>query len=127
LGACLLGQAAEATRMLEPEDFSVTVHREIFAAICGLVERGDVPLEVSLLAAELRTRGVLDAVGGIAYLEDLDRGVVPQRSMQSRAKILRELAVRRRLLKAAEKLECAALDWTRPVPETLSWLREVAR
>jgi replicative DNA helicase len=127
LGACILGQAAEATRLLETEDFSVTTNREIFAAICALVERGEVSLEVGLLAAELRSRGVLDAVGGMPYLEDLDFGVVPERSMESRAKILRELADRRRLLKTAEEIERRALDWTRPPSETFGWLLEVIR
>ena len=88
LGACILGQAPEAARLLEADDFSVTANREIFSAVCALVERGEAALEVGLLAAELRSRGVLDAVGGVPYLEDLDFGVVPERSMQSRVGIL---------------------------------------
>jgi replicative DNA helicase len=127
LGACILGQAAEAARLLEADDFSVTANCEIFAAICALVERGEQSLEIGLLAAELRSRGVLETVGGVPYLEDMDFGVVPERCMQSRAKILRELADRRRLLKTAEEIERRALDWTRPPSETLGWLRDVTR
>ena len=127
LGACILGQAAEAAKLLEGDDFSVTANREIFAAISALVERGEESLEIGLLAAELRSRGLLESVGGVPYLEDLDFGVVRERNMQSRAKILRELADRRRLLKTAEEVERRALDWTRPPSETLGWLREVTR
>jgi replicative DNA helicase len=127
LGACLLGQAAEATRLLEADDFSLAANRETFSAICALVERGEAALEIGLLAAELRARGVLDAVGGVPYIEDLDRGVVPERKMESRMKVLRGLADRRRLLKTAEEIERRALDSTTPTAETLGWLREVAR
>ena len=127
LGACLLGQAAEAAKLLEADDFSLTANREIFSAICALVERGEVSLEIGLLAAELRSRGLLESVGGVPYVEDLDFGVVRERSMESRARILRELADRRRLLKTAEEVERRALDWTRPPSDTLDWLREFTR
>jgi replicative DNA helicase len=124
LGACLLGQAVEGAQLLQAGDFSLAVNREIFEAICTLVERGEVSLEVSLLAAELRSRGTLDTVGGVPYLADLDYGVVPERRMQSRAKILRGLALRRQLLKTGEEVKRRALDWTLPPSETLDWLRE---
>lgn len=127
LGACLFGQAAEAARMLERDDFSVTANREIFLAICALVERGEAQLEVSLLAAELRARGLLEQVGGLPYLTDLDYGVTPERSMESRVKVLRECAERRRLFKIAEEVERKASDWTQPPGETLDWLKGVAR
>ncbi len=127
LGACLLGQAPEISRLLEPDDFSLTTHRDIFAAIRRMVERGETGIEVSLLAAELRSRGTLEVVGGIPYLEDLDRGVVPETKLESRFKVLRGLANRRWLLKTAAEIECRALDLTTPAAETLGWLREVVR
>jgi replicative DNA helicase len=124
LGVCLLGSVAEAVRLLLTEDFSLTSHREIFAAICELVGRGELAIETSLLAAELRRRGTLEAIGGVAYLADLDYGVVPERPMASRLKVLREFATRRRVLKIAEAATRRASDLSQPITETLAWLRE---
>jgi replicative DNA helicase len=124
LGVCMLGQATEAARLLEADDFSLAANREIFSAICALVERGETTLEISLLAAELRARGVLDAVGGVPYIDDLDRGVIAERKMPSRAKVLREMAERRRLLMIADEVQRRVLDLTIPAVETIRWLRE---
>jgi hypothetical protein len=93
----------EAVRLLNIDDFSLTAHREIFAALLDLVFRGERVLELSLLAGELRKRGTLEAVGGEAYLVDLDRGVVPERKMESRRSVLREFADRRKVVKVAEE------------------------
>jgi replicative DNA helicase len=124
LGVCLLGSASEGVRLLTPDDFSLTSHREIFAAICKLVSRGEMAIEISLLAAELRRRGTLEAVGDMPYLADLDFGVVPERTMASRLKVLRELATRRRVLRIAEEATLKTCDLSRPVAETLAWLQE---
>jgi replicative DNA helicase len=124
LGACLLGQARQIASLLGADDFGLSANREIYAAICSMVGRGETAIEVSLLAAELRSRGVLDAVGGIPYLEDLDHGVLTETKLESRVKVLRGLADRRRLLKTAEQIERRALDLTVPAAETIGWLRE---
>lgn len=124
LGVCLRGQAKEATLLLAVDDFSLSSHREIFAAIRELVSRGEMAFEISLLAAELRQRGTLEAIGGVAYLADLDYGVVPERPMASRLKVLREFATRRRVLKIAEAATRRASDLSQPITETLAWLRE---
>jgi replicative DNA helicase len=111
--------------LLTADDFSLTSHREIFAALHELVNRGELVIEISLLASELRRRCTLEAIGGVAYLADLDYGVVPERPMASRMKILREVATRRRVLRIAEGATRRASDLSQPIAETLAWLREV--
>jgi replicative DNA helicase len=124
LGACFLGQARDAVRLLASDDFSLSSHREVFAVISDLVSRGEVALEISLVAAELRKRGGLEAIGGVAYLADLDHGVVPEREMNSRVKILRDFANRRRVIRAAEVALTSAQDLTQPLAFTIESLRE---
>lgn len=124
LGVCLCGQAREATLLLSPSDFSLTSHREIFAAICELINRGELNIEISLLAAELRRRGTLERIGDVAYLADLDYGVVVERSMASRLKILREFADRRQVLTIAREAMRRASDFTKPISETKAWVQE---
>jgi replicative DNA helicase len=127
LGACFCGQATDATRLLEVDDFSLGAHREIFAAISALVVQGETALEFPLVAGELAKRGQLDGIGGMAYLCDLADGVVLARPMESRAKRLREFAERRRLLVASAELERRARDLATPVCEIRAWLREIAQ
>jgi len=127
LGACICGQAVDATRLLVADDFSLRAHREIFAAISALIEAGETALEEPLVVGELARRGQLDAVGGMAYLCDLADGVVPARAMESRAKRLREFAERRRLLMASAELERRTRDCATPLSEIEGWLREVAQ
>jgi replicative DNA helicase len=124
LGVCLLGLATEAAGLLTPDDFSLTSHREILAAICELVSQGERAIEISLLAAQLRRRGTLEEIGDVAYLADLDYGVVPERPIASRLKVLREFATRRRVLTIAEEATRRASDLSQRIEETLAWLRE---
>jgi hypothetical protein len=124
LGVCFLGQAGNIAKLLRPDDFSLTSHKEIFAAICALVTRGERGLEISLVADELKRRGTLTMIGGEAYLADLDFGVVPEREVESRALLLRELADRRRILKLSEEAMHRAADLRQPISETRVWIRE---
>src|SRR5215472_6999014 len=119
LGVCFLGQATEAVRLLGVDDFSLSSHREIFATILELVGRGELALEISLVAGELRKRGSLEQVGGVAYLADLDFGVVPERGMESRMKLLREFADRRRVLRVSEEAMRRSMDLRQPIAQTL--------
>ena len=124
LGVCLLGRAHDATRLLTAEDFGLSAHREIFECLCALVARGEATLEISLLAHELQSRGRLEAIGDVAYLADLDYGVVPERAMESRVRLLREMAERRRVLRIAEEAIERASDLCQPIAQTQAWLRE---
>ena len=55
---------------LRPVHFWDDRHARIYSAICALYERREPP-DYSTLASELRRRGDLDAVGGLAYLVHL--------------------------------------------------------
>jgi len=111
-------------RLLGVDDFSLSSHREIFATILELVGRGELALEISLVAGELRKRGSLEQVGGVAYLADLDFGVVPERGMESRMKLLREFADRRRVLRVSEEAMRRSMDLRQPIAQTLTWMRD---
>jgi len=127
LGVCLWGKAKEVVRLLTADDFSVSAHRDIFAAICGLIDQGESVIEVCLLAGELRRRGRLDAIGGVAYLSDLDHGILLEREVTSRVRVLRELAERRHVLRVAKATMRRALDLTQPIAETKAWVQESLR
>ena len=52
------------------DDFYRNDHRLIFAAVAGLIERNQ-PCDAVTLAGHLESQGVLDQVGGLAYLGSL--------------------------------------------------------
>jgi replicative DNA helicase len=125
LGVCLWGKAREVVQALEAQDLAVSAHGEIFGAIASLVEQGEATFDVWTLASELRHRGSLDSIGGVAYLADLDRGIVVEQDVGLRSKKLRGLANRRRLLHVSDELQRRAADLTEPLADTKAWLGKV--
>ena len=77
LGAMLQDTTAvlRAMESLQPEDFYLAEHQEIFRAMVELA-REHQPVDLTTLAAEMSRRGTLEGVGGIPYLTRL-AGSVP--------------------------------------------------
>ena len=71
LSCCLLDGSEVVSRCLEarlrPESFYVAAHGIIFERLLDLYNR-QVPIDVSVVAEELKTAKQLDAVGGYAFL-----------------------------------------------------------
>src|SRR5579859_4150230 len=72
LGSILVDREMMATvsEILSPGDFYAHVHETIYQALAQLYDRGE-PLDKITVAEELRNRGVLERVGGLAYLTSL--------------------------------------------------------
>jgi len=102
LGAMLIDSDAivAAAEALQPTDFYREGHRKIFAAMLALFERGE-PVDLITLAEELNQTGVLETVGGIAYLTTLANIVPTAANVDYYIKIVREKAVLRSLIHAA--------------------------
>ena len=78
LGCMLLDResVAAATDFLKAEDFYAESHKEIFESMMDIYDHGN-PVDLVTVTEQLRQRGTLEAVGGVAYISDL--------SLQSRA------------------------------------------
>jgi replicative DNA helicase len=111
LGACLIDRETiiSLSTRLEPSDFYRAAHQAIWAAMVALFERR-VPIDLLLLAAELRDRGTLGDAGGEAYLAELIAATPTAVHAGYYAGRVREAAVRRRLLTAARAIGEAAMD-----------------
>jgi replicative DNA helicase len=72
LGAILLDNEAinQALEVLSPEDFYRETHREIFRAMVDLTEHNK-PVDAITLSELLRTKGALEAIGGVGYIAEL--------------------------------------------------------
>ena len=85
--------------IVRSEDFYAHVHETIFTVLAHLHERGE-PLDKISVGEELRRRDLLEKVGGISYLSSLMDTVQTAASAEYYAKIVREKAVLRGLIRA---------------------------
>jgi replicative DNA helicase len=120
LGSVLVDKEMMATvsEIVRPEDFYASLHETIFLALTALNERGE-PLDKISLAEELRSRGMLDKVGGIAYLSSLMDTVATAASAEYYAKIVREKASLRGLIHAGTQITKLGYEAEEDVPAAL--------
>lgn len=105
LGAILLdNQAFHPTiGLLQPADFFRKGHRRIFARMIKLSEENR-PIDLITLHEELERAGELDAAGGSAYLSSLVDGVPRVTNVEYYARIVKEKARLRNLIRAANEI-----------------------
>lgn len=130
LGAILLEppRVAEASAIVEIEDFYRESHRAIFAAMLMLEERHE-PIDTVTLAEELRGQDTLEASGGPGYLAELAAAVPTAANIEYYARKVREKAVLRRLIstlteRASGAFECYS-DAAEFLAETASEIASV--
>jgi replicative DNA helicase len=90
----IMGAVAE---IVKPSDFYASFHETIYQALFSLYERGE-PLDKITLAEELKGRGLLDKVGGLAYLTSLMDTVPTAASAEFYGRIVREKSALRGLI-----------------------------
>ena len=105
LGSILVDREMMATvaEIIEPPDFYAAMHETIYAALLALYERGQ-PLDKITLSEELKRRGQLERVGGLAYLTSLMDTVPTAASSEYYANIVREKSDLRRLIHAGTQI-----------------------
>ncbi len=91
------------------EDFYRNDHRLIFEAAAGLIERNQ-PCDAVTLSGHLESQGVLDQVGGLAYLGALARDTPTAANIRAYADIVRERSVLRQLITAGNEIVTSALQ-----------------
>jgi replicative DNA helicase len=104
LGAILLDAAVFEEIDLTAADFYLNRHQVIFDACRELAADGS-PVDLRTLQAKLEHQGDFEQIGGLAYLTGLDLDLPDVKRVAAYAGIVRERALRRRLLMAAQRLE----------------------
>lgn len=101
LGAAMLDATGVNTLATVPlGDFHAPAHAHIATAIARLQEAGD-PVEPVTVSQQLSRMGLLDTAGGSKALVDIMAGAPTPASVTTYARIVRDLAVLRRLVAAA--------------------------
>jgi len=105
LGAMLISHAAVETAMsrVTAGDFYRPAHQILFETITNLVRAGE-PVDAAIVLARLQADGNLARVGGALYLHTLIETCPTPANIRHYTAIVRERAVRRRLIRAAQSI-----------------------
>jgi replicative DNA helicase len=89
--------------LLTPEDFYRDAHRQILESMISLMDRGQ-PIDLLTLSEELQKAGVLEEIGGAAYLASLMDGVPRTLNIDYYNQIIKEKALLRRLILSSARI-----------------------
>jgi replicative DNA helicase len=111
LGALLIDRDAviEVAELLRPDDFYRQAHGSIYAAVLELSERRE-PVDLVTVSEVLERQGLLDAVGGSAYLTSLINLTPTAVNAVYYARIVERKAVLRGLIGAAGRIAGIGYD-----------------
>jgi len=120
LGAILLDNFAynQAAEHLRIEDFSLDSHRRIYGRMVDLAESSR-PIDLITLIEELDRHKDLQAVGDVGYVSSLTFGVPERPSIEHYVKIVRDKALLRGLIHAANTAIARAADQSDAAEEVL--------
>ncbi|HRD99746.1 MAG TPA: replicative DNA helicase [Ilumatobacteraceae bacterium] len=132
LGALLLSRDAlntVAEAGVNVADFYKPAHQYIYDAIRGLSATGN-PVDAVTVADELRRAGLLDEIGGLELLVDLQNATPAISNVNSYARIVRDTAVLRKLIGVASDIAELAYgepdDVAKAIDEAESKVFEIA-
>jgi replicative DNA helicase len=121
LGAILLDNFAynQAAEHLRIEDFSLDSHRRIYSRMVDLAESSR-PIDMITLIEELDRHKDLQAIGDVPYVSSLLEGVPDRPSIEHYVKIVRDKALLRGLISAANTAIARASDQSDLAEDVLS-------
>jgi replicative DNA helicase len=105
LGAMLLSATAVGTvsEILDASDFYRESHSKLYLAALGLWAKGE-PVDAITLANELDERGQLEQIGGQARVAELAALVPSTSNVEHYARIVKEMATLRGLVRAGQEI-----------------------
>jgi len=120
LGAILLDNFAynQAAEHLRAEDFSLDAHRRIYARMVDLAESSR-PIDIVTLTEELEQKKELQSIGDVGYVSALLEGIPDRPSIEHYVKIVRDKAMLRNLIHAANTAIARASEQAEPAEEIL--------
>lgn len=120
LGALLLDAEAIGTvvEILRPEDFYTQAHQHVYRTILELWDR-DQRADLITLTDALNHAGVLERVGGAAYVSSLTTAVPTSANVAYYAEIVQQASLRRRLIQIAAEITENCYDDTIATPRLL--------
>lgn len=120
LGALMLEKDALSVviDIVKAESFYKDAHQKIFEAITSLFQKS-LPVDLLTVAAELRTLGYLEIIGGAYYLTQLTDRVVSAANIEFHARIISQKYIQRELIQISSQIITNAYDETSDIFELL--------
>ena len=120
MGALLLDPESinNVLRYLRPDSFYDSANQEVFEALLAMHEKGQKP-DLITLSEELRSRGSLERIGGSAYIASLASFTPSAANIEYYAKIVQEMATRRRLVHLSAETAAMAHEETKDIDAVL--------
>ena len=121
LGAILIDNLSynQAAEHLKADDFSLDSHRRIYTRMVDLAESSR-SIDIITLSEELARYKEVETVGGVAYMSSLTDGLPRRPSIEHYIKIVRDKALLRGLIHAANTAISRASEQSDPAEEILS-------
>ena len=110
---------AEAVNLVRAENFYVYGHQKIYEAITKLNDDDGKPADIVTVAEYLMQAKLIDEVGGMAYLVELNDAAPSAAHYRQYADIVRQKAIVRNLIHACTEMQSEAYDQTQPPNELL--------
>jgi replicative DNA helicase len=103
IGALILKSEAmhDVSVTVYPESFYADKHREIFRAILDIFMNGD-PIDILTVTTKLKSRDLLDRVGGASYVTELVESVPAASNALYYAELVQNKSILRGLINAAD-------------------------
>lgn len=95
--------------LLSEQDFYYSEHKTIFNVLQTAYVQ-DKPADIHLVSEELKRQEKLDAVGGIGYLTTLAQYAGTSAYIEEYARIVKEKAILRKMIQAAQEIEKSAME-----------------
>lgn len=120
LGGVLLEDRAisRVLDILNPQDFYRENHMKIFSAMIELFDKNE-PVDIVTLSDVLKKKGNLDDAGGLTYLTSLVDDIPTAANIQYYAKIVKEKAILRNLIKISSVIIADSYEAAKDVDELL--------
>lgn len=125
LGAVLIDNHAinAALEIVKADDFYRAAHAAIFSAMTSLADRRE-PIDVVTLSHQLRSMGLLENAGGIEYLGHLATVVPSSANIAYYARLVKEKALKRRVIHEASEIIQEAFEDSGDVEEFLDEMEQ---
>src|SRR5882672_1686022 len=120
LGAILVNNENyyRVLEILKPEDFYLGAHRVIYRKMVELIENSKA-IDLITIQEELVRSAQLEAAGGITYLASLLDGIPHLVHIEHYIEFIREKALLRQMVNAANKIMAECFDQAEPAEEIL--------
>jgi replicative DNA helicase len=120
LGCLMLDKEAivKVIDFIKAEDFYKDIHREIYQSMADLYQRSD-PIDILSVSSRIKEKGIIEAIGGSAYLSSLINTVPTATHILTYAKIVRQKKILRDLISASHEIGLSAFDEEQEVDDLI--------